>query len=47
MVLVGLKTPLLKVNEVLVVALIRHDSGIVKQQGIVFVGVVLGWKTPS
>jgi len=46
--LVGLKTPLLKVNdeEVVEVAFLRQDSGIVKQQGRpVLVG--RGLKTPS
>ena len=44
---VGRNTPLLGVKEVEVVRFARQDSGMVKQHGRVFAGVVVGSKTPE
>ncbi len=46
LVVVDRKTPLLALNEVLVELFAKHDAGMVKQHGRVFVYVVLGSKTP-
>lgn len=44
---VGRNTPLLGVKEVEVVRFARQDSGMVKQHGRVFTGVLVGSKTPE
>ena len=47
LVLVGRNTPLLYLKDVVLVEFLRHDAGIVKQQGRPVLLEVLGWKTPE